>query len=223
MFRSLAQVEETRALDPTVENDQAIIIREYLSATKFGTIEEINEEIDSWKDLGKLSEKASKFKPKLDAMSESIVAQKLDQQEAFRKQQSKASAAYVNDIYETLKPADLNGIKLDKKTQDMLYLGLIQANQPSLSGNPTNLLGHLLEKYQFVEPNHSLIAEALWLLADPTGYKNKIKEIGRTTQIEDTVRKLKTEESKKISTSPVIEKDEQKQRTIKRNDSFFKR
>lgn len=223
LFQILSQVEETRDLDPKKEEDQTVIVREYLRAINFGTSEEIDEEIDSLKDMNKISQQAEKFKPKLDKMSESRVAQKLAHQENLRKQQADASSKYVNNIYETLKPAELNGLKLDKKTQGMLYSGLIQPNYPSLSGKPTNLLGHLLEKYQYVEPNHALIAEALWLLSDPDGYKSKVKDLGKNAQVEDTVRKLKTEESRKLSSSPIIEKDEQKQRTVKRNDSFFKR
>jgi len=223
LFQALAQVEETRTLDPEKPEDHEVIVKEYLKATNFGTVEEINEEIDSLKDLNKLADRATKFKPKLDKMSESRVAQKLAYQENLRRQQSEASSTYMNNVYETLKPSELNGIKLDKKTQGMLYSGLVQPNYPSISGKQTNLLGHLLEKYQFVEPNHGLIAEALWLLADPEGYKAKVKDIGKNAQVEETVRKLKTEESKKISSSPVIEKDEQKVRTVKRNDGFFKR
>jgi hypothetical protein len=83
----------------------------------------------------------------------------------------------------------------------MLYSGLVQPNYPSISGKPTNLLGHLLEKYQFVEPRHDLIAEALWLLADPDGYKSKIKDQGSKQAVEKTVRQLKTEQSRKITSS----------------------
>jgi hypothetical protein len=57
------------------------------------------------------------------------------------------------------------------------------------------LLGHLLEKYQFVEPNYSLISEALWLLQDPVSYKAKIMVKGAQKSVEKTVRKLKTEQS----------------------------
>jgi hypothetical protein len=59
----------------------------------------------------------------------------------------------------------------------------------------------LLEKYQFVEPNHGLIAEALWLLQDPEGYRSRIKEQGSKAAVEKTVRSLKTEESRKLSSS----------------------
>ena len=76
-------------------------------------------------------------------------------------------------------------------------IGLVQPSYPSISGKPTNLLGHLLEKYQFVEPRHDLIAEALWLLSDPQGYKNKIKSIGTKDAVAKTVRQLKTAQSQK--------------------------
>jgi hypothetical protein len=105
----------------------------------------------------------------------------------------------------------------------MLYAGLVQPQYPSISGRPTNMLGHLLEKYQYVEPNHGLIAEALWLLADPESYKTKIKEQGQNAQNEKTVRMLKTEEARRTSNSAVVEKEEVKQKTIKRNNNFFKR
>ena len=224
LFRVLSEVEETRALDSEDPQDQEQIVRQYLRATRFGNEEDIDEEITDWKDQNKLEEKAKKFKPKLDSMQEGIVAQKLAAQEALAKKQATASHNYTNSVYETLKPAELNGVKLDKKTQSMLYSGLVQANYPSMSGKPTNLLGHLLEKYQVVEPDHGLIAEALWLLADPDGYRDKIREVGKTAAVEKTVRSLKTAEQQKITSSPVIEEDKVKQRTIVRNnDNFFKR
>jgi len=202
LFRTLAQVEEVRQLDPSQESDQEQIVRSYLNATNPDwTPDEIEEEITGWKDREELGNKAKKFKPKLDAMQEQVVAQQLARQEHLRKQQEQHAQAYMENIYQVLEPAELNGIKLDKKTQGLLYSGLVQANYPSVSGKQTNLLGHLLEKYQFVEPNHALVAEALWLLADSEGYKSKIREAGSKTTIEKTVRLLKTEEKNKIGSS----------------------
>jgi hypothetical protein len=223
LFGALAQVEEVRGLDPTDEMDQEQIVRSYLRATGFGNDEEIDEEIITWKDLGKLEQQANKFKPKLDKMQESIVAQKIAEQEQMKAQQEQAAAAYMDNVYEALKPSELSGIKLDKKTQSMLYAGLVQPNYPSISGRNTNLLGHLLEKHQFVEPNYPLVAEALWLLADPDGYKSKIMEQGKHKVIENTVRQLKTEQSRKISSSVPEEKEEPKQRKIPRQTNIFKR
>ena len=225
LFKVLSQAEETRSLDPSTEPDQEQIVREYLRATNFGTAEEIQEEIDSWKDRGDLEAKALKFKPKLDAMQERVVQQRLAQQEQMRQQQQAAAQQYMENVYNTVATADINGVKLDKKTQGLLYNGLVQPNYPSISGRATNLLGHLLEKYQYVEPNYPLIAEALWLLADPDAYRSKVREQGKAEATEKTVRQLKTEQAKLQSSAPVIEKDEVKERRIPRNTGggFFKR
>ena len=230
LFRTLAHVEEMRQLDPADEHDQAEIARQYLYATQFGTPEEIESEIQDWQDMDKLPQKAQQFKPKLDAMQEKIVARELAQQEAKKEQQTRAAQQYTDNVYTTLAAGDLGGIKLDKKTQSLLYSGLVQPSYPSISGKPTNLLGHLLEKYQFVEPRHDLIAEALWLLADPAGYKNRVRDIGAKETIQKTVRQLKTEEGRKLTTSPNEPREERRepnrptqQRTISRGTNIFKR
>ena len=204
LFRTLAQVEETLSLDPSTEEGQEIIVRSYLEATNFGTPDEIEEEITGWKDMGNLESKANKFKPKLDAMQDQMVQQKLAQQEHLRKQQELQARAYMENVYNVLDKKELNGIQLDDRVQNMLYAGLVQPNYPSISGKQTNLLGHLLEKHQWVEPRHDLIAEALWLLADPDGYKSKLRESGEKAAVEKTVRKLKTAQSN-LSSSTATE------------------
>ena len=195
LFSALSTVEETRDLNVKNSKDQEKIIKEYLTATGYGSVEEIDEEIEIWKDLGKLETQANKFKPKLDKMQESVVARKLEEQQMRLEQQQKASQDYMQNVYETLKDGNLGDIRVDKKTQALLYNGLVQPNYPSISGKNTNLLGHLLERYQFVEPNYQLVTEALWLLSDPNGYKSKIMEKGAQKSVEKTVRKLKTEQS----------------------------
>ncbi len=223
LFKILSQVEETFELDPSEASHQEKIVREYLTATNFGTAEDIEEEIEGWKDRGDLESKANKFKPKLDQMQAQVVQQKLAQQEQLKQRQAAQAQKYMQNVYETLKPGEINGVKIDRRTQEMLYAGLVQPQYPSISGRPTNMLGHLLEKYQYVEPNHGLIAEALWLLADPESYKTKIKEQGQKETVEKTARMLKTEEARRTGNSAVVEKEEVKQKTIKRNNNFFKR
>jgi hypothetical protein len=225
LFRALAETEETRELSIESESGQEEIIRQYLLNTGFGSPDEIAEEIETWKDLGKLEQQAKKFKPKLDAMQEEILMERLAEQEQMKKQQEAAARQYMQNVYEALKPGEVNGIKLDKKTQASLYQGLVQPNYPSyMSGKKTNLLGHLLEKYQFVEPNYGLIAEAAWLLSDPDGYRNKVQEIGKNKAVEKTVRQLKTEQSNRASsTAGNVKDDEPQRRTIARPGNFFKR
>ena len=227
-LRALAQAEEVRAMDPTDENDQEGIVRAYLTATGFADAEDIETEIAELRDRGDLEAKAAKFKPKLDAMQQEIVAQKLQQQETMRKQQEAQAKMYMDNVYNALSPGELNGLKLDKKTQSVLYAGLVQPEYPSISGKRTNLLGHLLEKYQWVEPRHDLIAEALWLLSDPDGYKGKVREGGKAESTEKTVRMLKTEEATKNASSNYTDDDNETKgkRTISRpavSGNFFRR
>lgn len=223
LFSALAASEEVRSLDPTDEMDQEEIVRAYLRATNFGDDNDISEEIETWKDLGKLEQQANKFKPKLDKMQQQILEHQLQQQEQMRMQQQQAAEAYMDSVYKALEPAEINGVKLDKKTQSMLYAGLVQPNYPSISGKNTNLLGHLLEKYQFVEPRHDLIAEALWLLSDPDGYRTKIMDQGKNKVVEKTVRQLKTEQSNRIPSTIAEERENKPARKIARQKNIFKR
>ncbi len=229
LFSTLAQSEEKKSLDITNESHQEMIIKDYLQATGYGNAEEIAEEIEIWKDLGKLEQQAAKFKPKLDKMQEKVIAQKLEEQQMRKQQQEQASHQYMENVYNTLKEGKLGDVKLDKKTQAMLYNGLVQPNYPSVSGKNTNLLGHLLEKYQFVEPNYNLISEALWLLSDPDGYKSKIMDKGASKSVENTVRKLKTEQANSGGSSLGVEAEEKSaarrasKRKIPRSNNIFKR
>ena len=160
-------------------------------------------------------------------MQEQLVQRQVKEQEGKRKQQEDQAQHYMESIYNTLDSSELNGIKLNSKTQNLLYSGLVQPNYPSISGKQTNLFGHLIEKYQYVEPRHDLIAEALWLLADPEGYRSEISKNAKSAHVEETVRKLKTEQSSK-NTSSVQElepiSNKKRKQGIKRpTENFFKR
>jgi hypothetical protein len=222
LFQALAQVEQVRQLDPTNEYDQEGIVRSYLQATGFGSEDEIDEELTTWKDLGVLEKKAKQFKPKLDQMQEEYVQAQLAEQENRKIQQEQAADAYMKNVFEALRPAEINGLKLDKKTQAQLYSGLVQPNYPSISGRPTNQLGHLLEKYQFVEPNYPLIAEALWLLSNPDEYRANLVKQGKNQAVEQTVRQLKTEQARK-NVSTYQEEEDTRSRKIARPANIFKR
>lgn len=197
-FKALSHTEEVRSLDVENERDQEEIYRQYLSSINFGSADEIEEEISTWRDLGQLDKKAKQAKPKLDKMQEDVIMQRLHQQEQLRQQEEAAAQAYVEHVYHALEPGNINGLKLDRRTQTFLYNAMVSAQYPSITGKPTNLLGHLLERYQFVEPNYGLITEALWLLSDPDGYRATVKQSGANEAMQRTVRALKTEESRKM-------------------------
>ena len=222
MFQALSAVEQVRELDPAKETDQEHIVRQYLQA-RGESSEDIEDELSTIKDLGTLEKKAKQFKPKLDQMQEEIVQSQIAEQENRKKQQEHAADAYMQNVFEALRPAEINGLKLDKKTQAQLYSGLVQPQYPSISGRPTNQLGHLLEKYQFVEPNYPLIAEALWLLSDPETYRANLAKQGKNAAVEQTVRQLKTEQSSKRTSSTFQEEEETKSRKLSRPANIFKR
>lgn len=223
LFQALAQVEQVREMDPSNDGDQETIVRSYLQATNFGDAEEIEEELTNWKDLGQLEKKAKQFKPKLDMMQEEMIQSRLAQQEMIKQQQEQAAEAYVQNVFEALRPGELNGVKLDKKVQSFLYNGLTQPQYPSINGNPTNLLGHLLERYQYVEPRYDLIAEALWLLSNPDDYRANLMRQGKNQAVEQTVRQLKTEQSRNKATSSVNTEPREQSRKIPRQTNIFKR
>ena len=227
LFGALAQVEQVKELSTSSEAGQEHIVREYLTATGYGTAQDIQEEIDIWKDLGKLEKQANKFKPKLDKMQEQVVARRLQEQEMKKAQQQKASENYMANVYNTLKDGKVGDLKINKKTQALLYNGLVNPQYPSISGQNTNLLGHLLEKYQFVEPNYSLVTEALWLLSDPQGYKAQVMSKGTNKAVEQTVRKLKTAQAGKRASAndkmTTNEKPSVRRRTLPRSNNIFKR
>lgn len=194
LFQAMGQANEIRDINIEDESGQIYAVRSYLQATNYGTPDEIEDEIQSLQDRGDLEKKAAQFKPKLDNMQQQIINQRLAVQEAQNKKRLDQSQTYMENVYNVLEKGELGGIKLDERTQNLLYSGLVQPNYQSTTGKQTNLLGHLLEKYQWVEPNHELIAETLWLLADPDGYKEEIRKNGKEEATADAVRKLKTEE-----------------------------
>jgi hypothetical protein len=204
LFRALAQVEEQRSLDPRNEEHQEIIVRQYLNVTNFGNGDQalVEDQIEEWVKTGTIAKRANQFKPKLDEMQDKVLQAKIAQQEQFKLQQQRQKEMYMENIYNTLKPADLNGIKIDSKRQKFLWDELTTLKHQSIQGRPTNLLGKLLDEYQFSEsPRYDLIAETLWLLSDPDDYKEQIRRQARTEAAQETAKKLKTEEARKLSST----------------------
>lgn len=224
LFRALGEVEEVRQLDPSNENDQLVIAKSYLEATKFGTPEEISEQIEEWKDTGTIEKKVKQFKPKLDQMQEQQVQYKLKQQEEYNRQQQALAEYYTSNVFEALKPGELNGVKLDKKVQNMLYSGLTEVRPSSVSGKPVNLLGELLEKIQYsAQPDYKLLAEATYLLADPEGYRNAIRQQGKNEQVEKVVKQLKTEQYNKPGAPGLSEPDKKLVNKMPKPRNVFER
>ena len=201
LMQHLGRSLEVKAADTSNEQGQKEVIRQYLRATNYGTPEEIEEEILDLEDRDGLSKKANQFKPKLDAMQDKITSDKLASQEESLRKRQEQSQQYAQSVFTVLDKGKIGDVEVDNETQNMIYSGLVQSNYPSINGKNTNLLGHLLEKYQWVEPDHELLSEALWLLADSKGYKEKLRSSVESKVTADTVRKLKTSQGSNTATS----------------------
>lgn len=220
LFKTLSRIEEAKQHTLDDEDGQEAIVRDWLGTQGFSS-EEIEQEVFEMKDSGKLEARAKFFKPKLDSMYEKEVQVKIEQEKQATAKRVEFQKQYQENVYNALKDGDLNGIKLDKKLSNNLYSGLTENTFDSISGGKTNMLGALLEKVQYIEPDYKLLAEATWLLADPKGYKEKIKSEIKQEVTADTVRKIKTaNESSKAGTSATQSLDSPKPK-IKRS-GFFK-
>ena len=206
VFSQLAKAQETFDLDVSNEQDQESIARQYLNLSGFGSVEEIEDEINVLKDRGDLAKYAERYKPKLDARQAEVIEKRLKDQQAAQARKMDMEKKYHDVVYNTLNSNNLNGIPLNNKVQTMLYYGLTDATKYQDSkGNPTNALGYLLEQHQFGEKaNPSLVAEALWLLADPVNYRNSVKQLGANVANANTVRQLRTEEASRNASSTGI-------------------
>jgi hypothetical protein len=121
-----------------------------------------------------------------------------------------------------LKKGELNGLKLNKTLQGALYSGLIDRSYSLKNGSKTTELGFLLEKYNHVEPKPELILEALYLLRDPEGYRNSVKELGKTDSTISNVKKLKSAANDKSSAgSSNQEIHRPEKRVIQRRSNIF--
>ena len=206
VFSQLAKAQETFDLDVNNEQDQELIARQYLNVSGFGTVEEIEDEINVLKDRGDLQKYAERYKPKLDARQAEVIEKRLKDQQSAQVRKNEMEKKYHDVVYNTLNSNSLNGIPLNNKVQTMLYYGLTDATKyQDAKGNPTNALGYLLEQHQFGEKaNPSLVAEALWLLADPVNYRNSVKQLGANVANSNTARALRTEEASRNASSTGI-------------------
>lgn len=223
LFKSLADTEDVKSLDPKVHSET--IVRNYYSELGWGE-EDINEKITTLKDLSTaaLEKEATQVKPKLEQIKEKVVQAELLKEEDRSKKRQQESQNYMVKATEAIQKGVIGEIKLDRKTQVDLYSGLTQATYPSRNGKSTNELGHLLEKYQYVEPNFEKMYKVLWLLKNEEDFFEKFGNKAVKKEVEKTVRTLKTEQSKKEATSQLDTENGDakiKKKVIKRDTPSF--
>jgi len=220
LFQALSASEEIQNLDISTEYGQEQVLRAHLQAIKYGSPDEIEEEINAFKDRGDLAKKAKMAQPKLKGMQDNVVKQRLAYQQQVKAQRQEQSRLYTENVYNIIEKGTLGGLPMDSNTQGLLFNGLTQSNYQSAQGGTTNLLGHLLEKNQWEKPNHELIAEVLWLMADRDGYHAKIKEGAKKTVEQQVIRTLKDSTKDNTASGAAASSEEtpvNTRQTLKRN------
>ena len=191
LFKALSHVEEVRSLDPANEDHQSVIVKNYLQAIKFGNEEQIAEQIEEWKDNGKLSKKASEYKPSLDDMQKEQVQAQIRIAEEQKKQQQQLATFYSNNVFETLEKNELAGIKLEKKFARELGNNMVTTVPGPYSGRPVNYLGYGLEKAQYTDPDYEAVMLAAWILNDKAAALEALSQSGANKKADDIAKLIK--------------------------------
>lgn len=225
LFSALSRTQEISNMNPG--DDSSEIVRTYLTYTKFGSPEEIEEQLKEWEDLELLEKKATLFQPKLSKLQEEVVKEKLKEQEEIREYQKQLAQQYYKGVDEALKDKNLNGIAITKDEQGLVYNSLTQNNYvSSRTGQPINFLGKFLEKITWDEPDYKMLAELTLFARDPNAYKAKIRSSAKEEEVSATVRKLKTGQGSLQPTTTSTDAEGEKftapKRTITRNSILRK-
>jgi hypothetical protein len=183
---------EVFQLDPTDEKDAERIVAYYMKNRLGLSDDEIEEEIDLYKKAGKLTSKAEKFYDETKKMQKEELDKRIKEQEERKRQIEEKLESFQKGIRKVVSSGKLSNLEVDKQKLKELEQGITQSTFDSITGKKTNLLGYLIEKYAFIEPNHELLLEALWLLKEPEEYKKHLMSLGEKKATTETIRKLKT-------------------------------
>jgi len=230
ILKMIGKDAEVFQLDPTDEKDAERIVAYYMKNKLGLNDDEIEEEIDLYKKAGKLTSKAEKFYDETKKMQKEELDNRIKEQEEKKKQIEQKLEFFQKGIKKVVSNGKLSNLEVEKQKLKELEQGITQSSFDSITGKKTNLLGHLIEKYAFVEPNHELLLEALWLLKEPEEYKKHLIALGEKKATTDTIRKLKTSSERSTTgqddidatTSKKLIRRQSSQRENPR-DWFFKR
>lgn len=194
-LKVISRLENISEYDISSKEGQKEIVREYLS--RLGEEDDdIDMIVESLEKSGKLYDKAKMYKEKL----EESIKQDFEEQVRMMEEQKKKELEMINNfkenIYSALKNSKerIKDINLSKEEKAKLYKDLTEANYDSIRGYKVNLISHLLEKYQFIEPKPELIIEVAMLLSNPEKYKESIRSSYSQNVVKEVTRKLKLAE-----------------------------
>ena len=223
LFSSLVQGRQVTKLDPNNEEHHVPIVKTYLEATTQMTPAQINEQIEDWKDNGKLDKKAVEFKAPLDAIQESYSDHVLKQAEEVRQQESELAQFYADNVYKQLSSNELAGIKLDKKFAKEFAINMTSTAPGPFTGRPVNYLGYGLEKCQYTEPDYEAVMLAAWLLNDKKSALEALGLKGANAATEKAVQLIKLNQGIAAGSQAVVTEPAKQVKRLPDNSRVLKR
>lgn len=217
LLQAISQIESTQTYELDTIEGQESIIRETLLEKQFDA-DEIEDQIATLKETGKLEEKATKFKPQLDNIRVARVQKMIEQQEQRQQQARIASDKYLETITNTLKKDTVGSIKLKREDKAKIFESLAKSNYTSLNGTPTNGFVKALENMQFGEnADYEHFLNIVYLAVDKDSFYDKLRNEIKNDVTVENVRKLKESKTNTPNTEQSFETQIQKKNTIARN------
>lgn len=195
LLNAIGEVETVVELTVDTEEGQEEIVRQALRNRNFDE-DEINDQIETLKDLDKLKQKAEKYKPELERLKEEKINQLMQEQESRIEKAKKASEIYLKTVQQTLDQSEIGSLKLGRDEKFMIMDALAEPKYKSIGGYNVNGFIKSLEDLQFGEnANYEHFLNIVHFAVDRDSFIQKLKETITTDLSLDTVKKLKTSKS----------------------------
>lgn len=204
LLESWGEAERVFALDITSDTGKEQVVRDYLRLTKYGSDEEINQDIQTWKDLGTLDKKAEAFKPKLEEHQMRVIAAKEKEADDARQKELQYTQQYIKAVGQVLSKEDINGLKLDKQTKQFIYQNVQPIYQSQLTGKPIDALEAVVEELKYGQnANPEFYSQLLLFATQPEVFMETLKlQLKNNVTIEQE-RKLRKQVKEGISGTPI--------------------
>jgi hypothetical protein len=218
LLESWGEAERVFSIDITSEAGKEQVVRDYLRLTKYGSDEEITQDIQTWKDLGTLDKKAEAFKPKLEEYQMKVIAAKEKEADDANQLELQYTQQYINAVGQVLAKEDINGLKLDKQTKQFIYQNVQPIYQSQLTGKPIDALEAVVEELKYGQnANPEFYSQLLLFATQPEVFMETLKlQLKNNVTIEQE-RKLRRQVKEGVSGTPL---DDTNKRSSKRPEEL---
>lgn len=195
LMQDWADAERTINVDISTPEGQEQIVSEYLAMTNYGSVEQIKEDVQTWKDLGKLSARAETYKPILDEMQMQRILQKESEAEKINQQQENFNNYFINSIGNILDTDKTSiGLEIPLGLKQSLYNESMPKYTSQITGRPLDALEAIIEESKYGQnANPAFYTELMLHAAYPDEYKRMLLSQVKA-EVAQEGKKLKTQQ-----------------------------